>query len=149
MAIFKKSQPKKDAPAKLEDKKIEIKVSNSPSAGRSEPSARQSPPSAGRSEPSARQSLQEAMKIKHPWITEKVGHLIDLGKYAFLVDKKINKPQIAKAIESIYRVKVLSVNIINKKEKIKSLGRSKGKVPGHKKAIVTLKKGHKIDVMPT
>ena len=135
MAIFKKSQPKKDAPAKLEDKKIEIKVSNSPSAGRSEPSARQ--------------SLQEAMKIKHPWITEKVGHLIDLGKYAFLVDKKINKPQIAKAIESIYRVKVLSVNIINKKEKIKSLGRSKGKVPGHKKAIVTLKKGHKIDVMPT
>ena len=135
MAIFKKSQPKKDAPAKLEDKKIEIKVSNSPSAGRSEPSARQSP--------------QEAMKIKHPWITEKVGHLIDLGKYAFLVDKKINKPQIAKAIESIYRVKVLSVNIINKKEKIKSLGRSKGKVPGHKKAIVTLKKGHKIDVMPT
>ena len=135
MAIFKKSQPKKDAPAKLEDKKIEIKVSNSPSAGRSEPSARQSP--------------QEAMKIKHPWITEKVGHLIDLGKYAFLVDKKINKPQIAKAIESIYGVKVLSVNIINKKEKIKSLGRSKGKVPGHKKAIVTLKKGHKIDVMPT
>ncbi len=128
MGIFKKSQPKKEEPVKSEDKKIEMKVSNPLSA---------------------KQSPQEAMKIKHPWITEKVGHLVDLGKYAFLVDKKINKPQVAKAIESIYGVKVLSVNIINKKEKIKSLGRSKGKVPGHKKAIVTLEKGHKIDVMPT
>lgn len=132
MSIFKKTQPKKDLSVKSGEKKSES-IKNQITAQVEKTII----------------NPQEAMKIKHPWITEKVGHLIDLRKYAFLVDKKINKPQVAKAIESIYGVKVLSVNIINKKGKIKSLGRSKGKVPGHKKAIVTLKEGHKIDVMPT
>lgn len=92
---------------------------------------------------------KELMAIKYPWITEKAGHLIDFGKYIFLVDKNANKPRVAKAVEMIYGVKVSSVNIINKKGKIKALGRTKGKVPGHKKAIVQLEKGYKIDVMPT
>ena len=124
MGIFKKSQPKK------EDKKEEIKV-EIPRLSASSPHS-------------------SASMVKHPWITEKAGRLIDSeNKYIFLVDKKMNKPQTAKAIESIYGVKVLSVNMINKKGKIKRLGRSTGKIPGHKKAIVQLGKGHKIDVMPT
>jgi large subunit ribosomal protein L23 len=92
---------------------------------------------------------RETMKIKHPWTTEKAGILIDSGKYVFRVVRKANKPQIEKAIESIYGVKVLSVNIINKKGKVKRLGRSVGRIPGYKKAIVQLRKGDKIDVMPT
>lgn len=132
MGIFRKSQPKKDLSVRVEEKKS-ASVQNK------------------NTEPIKIKAVNqiEIMNIKHPWITEKAGHLIDSGKYVFLVDKKINKPQAAKAIESIYGVEVLSVNIINKKGKIKSLGRSKGKIPGYKKAIATLKEGHKIDVMPT
>jgi large subunit ribosomal protein L23 len=49
----------------------------------------------------------------------------------------------------IYKVKVIDVNIVNIKGKAKRLGRSLGKTSGLKKAIVTLKEGDKIDVMPT
>lgn len=138
MGIFKKSQSKKeDLSAGKQEKKEEVKVE----IPRSVPAHRQ----AGASGLHSSASL-----VKHPWITEKAGRLIDSeNKYIFLVDKKMNKPQTAKAIESIYGVKVLSVNIINKKGKTKRLGRSTGKIPGHKKAIVQLGKGHKIDVMPT
>lgn len=87
--------------------------------------------------------------VKQAWITEKAANLASLNKYVFLVDENFNKPETTKAIESIYGVKVAAVNIINKKGGVKRLGRTVGKVPGHKKAIVTLKEGHKIDIMPT
>ena len=61
----------------------------------------------------------------------------------------MNKPEVAKAIESMYGVKVSSVNILNKRGKIKRLGRNTGKIPGYKKAVITLEKGNKIEVMPT
>lgn len=87
--------------------------------------------------------------IKKALITEKAGRLIDLNKYVFIVDKQMNKPEVAKAIESMYGVKVSSVNILNKKGKIKRLGKNTGKIPGYKKAVITLEKGNKIEVMPT
>ncbi len=86
--------------------------------------------------------------IKQAWITEKAGDLTHVKKYVFIVDKKTNKPEVKKAIESIYKVKVASVNIVNAKEKPRRLGRTMGKVSGFKKAIITLKEG-KIEVMPT
>ncbi len=87
--------------------------------------------------------------IKKAWITEKAGRLIELNKYVFIVDKQMNKPEVAKAIESMYGVKVSSVNILNKQRKIKRLRRNTGKIPGYKKAVITLEKGNKIEVMPT
>lgn len=87
--------------------------------------------------------------LKQNWITEKATGLANIGKYIFIVDKKANKPQVKKAIESMYKVKVDSVNIVNAKGKMKRLGRSLGKTSGFKKAIVTLRKGDKIDVVPT
>lgn len=86
--------------------------------------------------------------IKQAWTTEKAGDLTRAKKYIFIVDKKTNKPEVKKAVESIYKVKVDSVNIVNAKEKPRRLGRTMGKVAGFKKAIITLKEG-KIDVMPT
>ncbi|MDP3015056.1 MAG: 50S ribosomal protein L23 [bacterium] len=86
--------------------------------------------------------------IKQAWITEKAGDLSGFNKYIFIVDKKANKSETKKAIESIYGVKVNDVNIINTKGKSKRLGRSLGKTSTYKKAIVTLKEGHKIDIMP-
>ena len=87
--------------------------------------------------------------IKKAWITEKAGRLIELNKYVFIVDKKMNKPEVAKAIESMYGVKVSLVNILNKQGKIKRLGKNTGKISGYKKAVITLEKGNKIEVMPT
>lgn len=85
--------------------------------------------------------------IKHPWITEKSGSMINLRKYVFLVDKKTNKSEILKNIESSYNVKVSSINTINIKGKIKRMKTGMGKIPGKKKAIITLKEGHKIETM--
>ncbi len=87
--------------------------------------------------------------IKQAWITEKAGNLGILRKYVFIVDKKANKPEIKKMIESIYKTKVDSVNLTNIKGKSRRLGRSLGRTSGFKKATVTLKEGNKIDVMPT
>lgn len=94
-------------------------------------------------------SQSKTFLIKKAWITEKVGRLIELNKYVFIVDKQMNKPEVAKAIESMYGVKVSLVNILNKQGKIKRLGKNIGKIPGYKKAVITLEKGNKIEIMPT
>ncbi len=87
--------------------------------------------------------------IKHPWISEKSHRIMPEGKYVFLVDRKANKSEIAKAVELIYKVSVISVNTINIKGKPARFGKNTGRNPDYKKAIVMLKKGQKIDVMPT
>jgi len=88
------------------------------------------------------------MLIKQPWITEKAVNAGALRKYVFMVDDKANKPEVKKMIEKIYSVKVADVNITNTKGKTKRLGRSMGKTSGFKKAIITLKEGNTIDIMP-
>ena len=86
--------------------------------------------------------------VKNPLITEKGTDLSALGKYLFLVDKKATKNEIKKIVEKEYKVKVTKVNVINTKPKPRRLGRSQGHRPGYKKAIVTLAKDQKIDVVP-
>ena len=92
---------------------------------------------------------KKKLLIKQVWVTEKASDSSNLGKYVFMVEKSANKPEIKKAIESIYSVKVVDVNTVNNKSKSKRLGRSMGKTSGHKKAVVTLKEGQKIDIIPT
>lgn len=87
--------------------------------------------------------------VKRTWITEKAGDLGSLGKYIFIVDKRSTKPEIKKVIESIYGVSVIDVNTVSIKGKSKRLSKGMGKTSDFKKAIVTLKEGQKIDVMPT
>ena len=86
--------------------------------------------------------------IKNPIITEKVTMNSHLGQYAFLVDDSANKSEVKKAVEEIYKVKVEGVNMINVKSKKRRLGRTVGVRPGYKKAIVTLKAGQKLDILP-
>jgi large subunit ribosomal protein L23 len=97
----------------------------------------------------AAEANKRKLLIKQVWITEKSSDLSGSGKYVFVVEKSANKPEIKKAIESIYSVKVESVNVVNSKGKSKRLGRTMGKTSSYKKAIVSLKKGQKIDVMPS
>lgn len=84
--------------------------------------------------------------VLRPVITEKSSSFGEQGKYVFEVLKKANKPDVKKAIEKIYSVKVDSVRMINLHGKTRMIGRFKGKKSGIRKAIVTLSKGQKIDL---
>jgi len=86
--------------------------------------------------------------IKHPLITEKVTDLSHQGKYVFLVDSRATSPEIKKALEAIYKISIVNINIINTRPKPRRWGRSVGVKPGYKKAIVTLKKGQTLDILP-
>lgn len=76
--------------------------------------------------------------IKSPIITEKTSQEIASGKYTFKVDKKARKEEIKEAVEKIFNVKVLNVNTMNYEGKLKRQGRTEGRRPSFKKAIVQI-----------
>lgn len=78
--------------------------------------------------------------------TEKTNLASKAGKYTFWVAKNKNKLEVKKAVEKIYGVKAESVKILNMPSKKRRLGRIIGRVPGFKKAVVTLKKGQEIEI---
>lgn len=86
--------------------------------------------------------------LKFPHITEKASDLEKQNQYIFKVFKNANKTEVKKAIENFYNVKVIQVRIINIPEKQKRLGRTLGHIPGYKKAIVKLKQGQSIEILP-
>lgn len=89
----------------------------------------------------------EIFLIKKPWITEKATALATLNKYVFLVQPHASKPEIKKAVKSIYKVDVVAVNVVNRPPKSKRTpSGAKGKTGDYRKAIVTIKDGQKIDI---
>ena len=85
-----------------------------------------------------------------PLVTEKMTNLAErFNRYGFIVDRRSTKPQIKKAIESLYDVSVDTVNTMVYGGKIKSRftksGVISGKTVSYKKAIVTLLEGDNID----
>ena len=83
--------------------------------------------------------------LVRPLITEKTRMFMQAGKYAFVVAKTANKIEIAKAVETVFNVKVLAVNTVNVMGKTKRMGRHEGKRPDYKKAIVKLAPGERIE----
>ncbi|HPG42420.1 MAG TPA: 50S ribosomal protein L23 [Acholeplasmataceae bacterium] len=84
--------------------------------------------------------------LKAPIITEQSTKLIESqNRYTFKVDPKANKVEIKKAVETIFNVKVLSVNTVNVLPKYKKMGKYEGYKSAYKKAIVKLAEGQKID----
>ena len=84
--------------------------------------------------------------ILSPVITEKATRLSESNQVVFRVAKDATKPQIAKAVETLFKVKVKAVNTVRTKGKLKAF-RGKRFYKGEvKKAIVTLAEGHQIDV---
>ncbi|MET3767559.1 large subunit ribosomal protein L23 [Marisediminicola sp. UYEF4] len=79
--------------------------------------------------------------ILSPVVSEKSYGLIDQGKYTFVVDPRSNKTEIKLAIESIFGVKVASINTLNKKGKTRRTKFGQGKRKDTKRAIVSLKSG--------
>lgn len=85
--------------------------------------------------------------LKKPVITEKSTSLMQNNKYTFVVDNKANKIEIKQAVESLFKVRVEKVNTMLVKGRIKRVRNIPGKTPDIKKAIVTLKKGDKIEIL--
>ncbi|HAN95862.1 MAG TPA: 50S ribosomal protein L23 [Firmicutes bacterium] len=84
--------------------------------------------------------------IKRPIITEKSTDLMAQNKYTFEVDMRATKPQIKAAVEEIFGVKVEKVNTARIRGKLRRMGRHEGYTSDWKKAVVTLKPGHSIEV---
>jgi len=82
--------------------------------------------------------------LRRPLITEKNTRLQEQGKYAFEVAKEATKPQIKKAVELAFKVKVTEVNIARVPGKRRRVGRRVVLTPSWKRAVVTLEPGHKI-----
>ncbi len=83
----------------------------------------------------AAKAEKKGIEIKEP-----LEPAVVLKKYVFKVARKATKPEIAKAVEELFGVKVLTVNTINMKRKPKRLGaQPAGYTAAWKKAIVTLK----------
>ncbi len=76
--------------------------------------------------------------IIKPIITEKSMEDMASGKYTFVVDKRSNKTEVKKAVESIFGVKVEKVNTMNYLGKLKRQGIHSGRRSSWKKAIVKL-----------
>ena len=84
--------------------------------------------------------------IKRPLITEKsTQQKQQSNQIVFEVDRGANKVLVRNAIEGIFKVKVLSVTMMNVKGKERRVGRNVGKKPDWKKAIVRLAPGETIE----
>ena len=87
--------------------------------------------------------------INKPHITEKAAILAGESRYTFNVSPKANKIEVRKAIEQIYNVIPISVNIVNEKsrktKKYTNHGVVKATIKGTRKAIVKLRGGDKIE----
>lgn len=81
-----------------------------------------------------------------PRVSEKAALLASKGTYVFNVPLSANKVEIRKAIESLYKVNVDSVRSVRGIGKFVSRGRVRGQRSNWKKALVTLKKGQKLDL---
>jgi large subunit ribosomal protein L23 len=84
--------------------------------------------------------------IVSPVITEKATKLSEANQVVFRVTLDATKPQIAKAVSELFKVKVKAVNTVRIKGKNKAFRGTKFKKSDYKKAIVTLAEGSQIDV---
>ena len=84
--------------------------------------------------------------ILAPVVSEKSYALLDEGRYTFVVHPQTNKTEIKQAVQSIFGVRVVSVNTLNRKGKRKRFGTSFGVRKSTKRAVVTLAPGDTIDI---
>ncbi len=85
--------------------------------------------------------------LVQPLLTEKITALREqTNTVGFVVHPDANRVQIKQAVETLLKVKVEKVNVLNVQGKIKRLGRFSGRRSDWKKAFVTLKKGEKLEL---
>lgn len=134
--IFKKKTPeKKEAVSPVPTKEVKEKKE-------AKPVAKEEPRAVSKGKTPAWRIL------KSPHITEKATDLSELNQYTFEVWKNTNKEEIKKAVGSLYGVDVVGVRIINIPGKERRYKGQLGRASGYKKAIVRIKSGQKIEVLP-
>lgn len=144
MNIFKKENPEKKEP-----KKAMAKVKVSKTAKKSKTEVDASPiKNIDKVNKNRKKSGKAFQVLNFPHITEKASGLTANGQYVFKVWKSANKIEIKRAIEDVYGVNVVAVNIINVPGKERRVGKRTGLKKGYKKAIVKVMKGQKIEVLP-
>jgi large subunit ribosomal protein L23 len=85
--------------------------------------------------------------ILRPVVTERSAQLQEEARtYTFIVSKEANKIEIRRAVERLFDVKVEGVRTANYQGKWRRVGRSLGRRPAYKKAVVKLREGDAIDV---
>lgn len=84
--------------------------------------------------------------IRRPILTEKSLRGTELGKYTFEVAPGANKIAIRQAVERLFNVRVVRVNVVNLPGRQKRRGSHVYRTPGRRKAVVTLAPGEKIDL---
>ncbi len=102
-----------------------------------------------KSKKAKRFSVQPHGILKSAHITEKATDLGKNNQYVFEVFLKANKSEIKKAVEEIFNVDVVGVNIVKIPAKRRRLGRTLGWKKGYKKAIIKVRKGQKIEIAQT
>ena len=85
--------------------------------------------------------------IRGPVVTEKATALSEDNQYVFRVSRDATKPEIKRAIEILFSVKVAGVNTLNTRGKLKRFRGRLGRRPDVKKAIVTLVEGENLDYL--
>lgn len=85
--------------------------------------------------------------LVQPLLTEKITGLREkTNTVGFVVHRDANRLQIKQAVETLLKVKVKKVNVLNVQGKTKRLGRFSGRRSDWKKAFVTLKEGEKMEM---
>lgn len=149
MALFgkqtdSKAAAKKDAPKKTAVKKEAVKKEASASM-QDLYAEKTSAAKSGKKKAAVKYSDAYKVLVK-PVITEKATTLGVQNKYIFAVSPSANKIEVAKAIQAVYGVKPVKVNLINISGKRVLRGRISGRRSDRRKAIVTLAKGDTIRV---
>lgn len=139
MSIFNFFKKKKKVEKKKEpEKKIEKKAETRP-LPKAKPVVKK---------PKKKVSKIAAKTLCFPHVTEKATGLNEENKYVFKVSPRANKIEIREAIKGLYGVDVIDVKIINVPRRKRRLGKQEGWRKGYKKAIVKIKKGQKIEILP-
>ena len=133
MGIFNRSKSKKDDKASDKENVLEmVKESASAKATADKPAM-------------LKENTGLAHRIlRHYHLSEKTNIFSSTGRYVFKVARTANKIEVKKAVESVYDVHVVKVNMINVSGKSRRQGRKLGHTQDWKKAVVTLKSGEKI-----
>jgi len=152
MSLFNKFKRKTKKPEVKKDiEKKSIKDESLPEDRRVVSDEKEAIPKKKLSKADIRKTVSAYNIIKEPCITEKASLLAEQNKYVFKVYPNVNKIEIRKAVELVYNTKVSNVRIIHSSPKKRRLGKHEGwrngLKHGFKKAIVTLKKGEKIELL--
>ena len=91
-------------------------------------------------------SLHPGEILIRPVVSEKSYEQIQQNRYTFRVHQDAHKTQVRQAVEELFDVKVVAVNIVKVQPKPKRRGLHSGVRAGWKKAIVELKAGDKIEI---